>query len=163
MYKRLVALIGNIIAASAIIIAALIARQSVKRYREQRAIDRKEEVTKRQREEYERYLTAFWDVQRFAHTEHHQQALAIYQTARDNLLFYASDEGLLRVNKFHKYIVDRPTNDERDEDEVKTLYARMVIALRKDCYGKTDLTVDQIKPSNPSIERIDTPRRSVQS
>ncbi len=76
----------------------------------------------------------------------HSQVHAAYNLARDNISFYASDEGLRRINEFHKYIVDHPNNGDKDLDRVNTLYAAMIVALRRDCIGATDLTTDELKP-----------------
>lgn len=148
--------IAALITASGVVIAAFIAKQSLDSYRQQREadnenysrqkdIDRREEVAKRQREAYEQYFKAWWDTNRFAGTELHGEAKTIYQTARDNLFFYASDEGLRKVSDFHKYIVEHPTN--KDQETVEQLFAGMLLALRKDCYGETTLTVEKIKAS----------------
>lgn len=136
------------------IAAALIARESVQNYREQRKVDnenyrrqretdRREEVAKRQREAYEHYLEAWWNVNNLAGTEFHERAQAVYQTARDVLFFYASDEGLNRINDFHQYVVHTPTD--KYQDTVEDLLAKMMLTLRKDCYGETNLTLDEIK------------------
>ncbi len=157
IWFALIGLLGTIIAAGGVVTAALIAKQSVESYREQksidsenyrdqREIDRKEEVAKRQRTEYESYFELFWLLQRLTvGSEEHKATTAKYNSARDNLSFYASDKGLRRVNEFHKYIVDHPTAAEKNLDTIKTLYASMIIALREDCIGKTDLTLEEAK------------------
>lgn len=146
--------IAAIVAAIGVITAARIAKQSIEAYRKQKQadsenyrrqkeIDRREEVAKRQREAYEHYFKAWWDTNRYAGTELHGEAKAIYQNARDSLFFYASDEGLQKVNEFHRYIVNTPTN--KNQETVEDLLAAVLLALRKDCYGTTTLTVEDIK------------------
>ena len=150
-------IIAAFIAAIGVVIAAVIAKQGVESYREQkridaesyrqqREIDRREEVVKRQRAEYERYFELFWLLQRLVvDSEEHKVAHSAYEIARDHLSFYASDEGLRKVNKFHKYIVEHPVAADKDLDTIKTLYADMIIALRRDCLGETHLTVEELK------------------
>lgn len=151
-------IIAAIITALGVITAARIAKQSIEAYRKQKQadsenysrqkeIDRREEVVKRQRAEYERYFELFWTLQRLTPgSPEHGQIHAAYNLARDNISFYASDEGLRRIYEFHKYIVDHPNNGDKDLDRVKTLYAAMTIALRRDCIGATDITVEELKP-----------------
>jgi hypothetical protein len=150
-------ILAALITAGGIVVAAVIASQSIESYRKQKSvdnenhshqkeIDRKEEVAKRQRAEYERYFELFWLLETVkAGTEEHAAIFAEYQSVRDNLAFYTSDEGLRKVSEFHKYIVDHPKAEDKDLDVVKDLYASMILALRKDCYGETDLTAEQIR------------------
>jgi hypothetical protein len=152
---------GNVIAALiagiGVVTAAVIAKQGVESYREQkqidgenyrqqREIDRREELAKRQRAEYERYFELFWLLQNLAPgSEDHKAAHVQYNSARDNLSFYASDDGLNKVNEFHKYIVEHPTSEDKNLDTIKTLYAAMIIALRRDCIGETHLTIEELE------------------
>jgi len=157
LYAAWVAAIGSVIAAflaaGGVVTAALIAQQSVKSYREQKQIDnqnyrqqketdRREEIAKRQREAYEHYFQAWWDVNRYAGTELHSEALSLYQTARARLFFYASGERLKRVSNFHRYIVDHPIG--KDQGEVEGLFASMLFAVRKD-FVRTELSLEDIK------------------
>lgn len=146
----LIAVGGNItaalIAAIGIVSAAVVAKQGVENYRKQREIDRREEVAKRQRTEYERYFQLFWTLQALkVGSDEHAIIHSEYNSARDNLSFYASDEGLCKVNTFHKYIVEHPMSEDKDLDTVKALYAAMIIALRTDCIGETNLTIEELK------------------
>ncbi len=139
-------ILAAIIAAAGVVWAAKIAKQGIESYRDQKDIDREVELTERQRVEYERYFQLFWTLQYLKpDSEEHERVYTLYQSARDNLSFYASDEGLRRLNEFHKYMVDHPKSEDKDKNEIENLYARMSLVLRKDCFGETDLTLEEIK------------------
>lgn len=139
-------ILAAIITAGGVVGAAWIASQSIESYRKQKDVDREEAIAKRQREAYEHYFALFWALQPVLPASPEHVALTTqYQSARDNLSFYASDESLRKVSEFHKYIVQHSNNKDKDLDHIKNMYTSMILAMRRDCYGSTELTHDEVK------------------
>ena len=115
----------------------------VKGYREQKKLDREEDLVKRRQLEYERYLTAFGNAGRWKGVDDkiHAEAEAEYHEAHSNLLLVGSDEAIMAANEFHRYYVD---SDIVDPKEAKTRYARMIVAMRKDGFEESSLSVREI-------------------
>ncbi len=137
-----------IIAAGAIWAARTAAKLGVKGYREQKKQDREEELIKRRQLEYERYLTAFSNAGRWkgVDDEKHAEAEAEYHEAHSNLLLVGSDDAITAANKFHRYYVHAERVDPR---EVKMRYAAMIVAMRKDGFEETELSVREVAMNIP--------------
>ena len=147
------ALLGNAIVAVGTIVAALVAaliaaNRGVKVYEKQKRQDRNEDLIKRRQLEYERYLTAFTTAGRWkgVDDERHAEAEAVYHEAHDNLMLVGSDEAILAANAFHRYYVD---SEQLDPQEAKMRYARMLVAMRKDGFEETKLSVRGVAMNIP--------------
>jgi hypothetical protein len=102
------------------------------------------DLRKTRAEQYRKYFDAFWEVNYKAGTPEHPAAHADYQKALHNLYVVASDAVFLATTDFHRYIVQHPTAESKNLDEINSKYAAMVIAMRKDGFEKTKLSNTQI-------------------
>lgn len=138
--------IGTVVAA---LVAALIAaNRGIKIYEKQKRQDRKEDLIKRRQHEYERYLTAFTRAGRWkgVDDERHAEAESEYHEAHDTIMLVGSDEAIKAANAFHRYYVD---SERVDPKEAKMLYANMVVAMRKDGFEETGLSIQEVAKNIP--------------
>lgn len=78
--------------------------------------------------------------------ENHRSAELEYHKAHESMLPAASDNTLIAVNNFHRFYVEHTVVPPK---EAKILYARMIIAMRKDSFEQTSLTVKEIAMNIP--------------
>lgn len=78
--------------------------------------------------------------------ENRRRAEGEYYEAHDNLLPIGSDETILAVNNFHRHVADRERNDPLEH---KILYAKMLIAMRRDSFEETKLSVKEVAMNIP--------------
>lgn len=146
-------LLGDAIVAMGTIVAALVAaliaaNRGVKVYEKQKRQDRKEDLVKRRQDEYERYLTAFTRAGRWKDVddELHAGAEAEYHEAHDTIMLVGSDEAIAAANAFHRYYVD---SEHVDPKEAKMRYAQMLVAMRRDGFEETKLSVREVAMNIP--------------
>lgn len=78
--------------------------------------------------------------------EKHAEAEAEYHEAHSNLLPIGSDATIQAVNDFHRYFVSPGPSD---PSETKIRYAKMLIAMRRDSFEKTKLSVKGVAMNIP--------------
>ena len=142
-------LVGYLVALiTGIAVALIAANQAVKGYREQKILDRQEDLIRRRQQEYERYLGAFTQAGRWKGVDpiKHAEAEGEYHRAHDNLLLVASDDVVTAANVFHRYYVYTSSPDPK---ETKLRYAAMVVAMRKDGFEETTLSVKEVAMNIP--------------
>lgn len=151
-----VSLIGNGIAALGFIVAALIARQSIKNYRdqkkidresyiEQREIDRKNDLKKMRMEQYKQTIESVVDTIP-------DQVSADYLKMQLSLFVVASDEVLRRTGAVHEVLRKEssdPPTDPKKLQEIKASFTAMFRAMREDCFEATELSDEEISKLIP--------------
>jgi hypothetical protein len=162
-----VAIIGAIVTLVGIVLTAILTLRS---YRQQKHIDRKEYAAQKDTDRriemrnlrmkgYERYLTAYradTSLYDFGHeptldSPVKKKAVNEYWLAYSNLFQLASDPVLLAVAEFHKlaWMWDTELKDEAFNQEFKHLYAQMIILMRQDAFEGTGLTHDDVEKRLP--------------
>ena len=139
---------GLLVAGGALIAALVAARRGVQAYGEQKKQDREEELIRRRQSEYERYLTAFGRAGRSKGIDlnRHAEAQEEYHEAHANLLLVGSERVIEAANAFHRYYVHA---DPVDPKEMKLLYAKMVVEMRREVFEETKLSAVEVAKNIP--------------
>src|SRR5215211_3542124 len=131
----------------------------------QKHTDRKVELRNRRMQEYEHYLTAYrkfislydFDPVPADNSEDVIKAINEYWLAYSNLFHIASDSVLLAVSEFHNWAwIENPELTDETVGRFNTLYAQIIIEMRKDVSEKTELSKDVVEsrlPFNFSTKR----------
>ncbi len=138
-------LVQSGITATAILIAALVAAiLSVRTYRQQKTLDRKQE-------EYRRFIVAFdeanfWNIK--GETQKHMEAEARYHQSRLGLLLVGSKEVIDAASSFHDCYTS-PTPLHAKQDELFDRFAIVVAAMRSDGFDSAITTPEEVKKRIP--------------
>ena len=141
-------------------------REDSKNYVEQKRIDREVDLRKQRIEDYERYITAYqkdtslydFDPRPTETSEAKLQARSEYWVAYSNLFQIASDPVLRAASDFHKFWWEYDSTDEEQNEEIASLYAKMIMAMREDVSEKTNMTLEDIEGRVPFVF---TPSQSI--
>jgi hypothetical protein len=150
------AVVGGVIAAVITAFYQLFATLSA---RQSRQIDRAIELQNRRREAYQRYLAAYngysslYDLHPppAENSKERIEAVKEYWLAYGSLFQIASDPVLLAASDFHKlaWVYDTDLTGKGFEQEFKTLYASMIIEMRKDAFERTLLRKELVEARIP--------------
>lgn len=131
-----------------IVVALIVAAAGFFGYGRQKEADRRYDLVKLKQKEYERYLNAFQEASRWKGVDNdkHAEAESTYHNTQNYMLLHASEEVVKAVHAAHTYYVDSEVVDWRT---YKRLYAEMIIAMRKDGYTPTKLSVQEVAENIP--------------
>ncbi len=145
MKSEYIPLIQSGITATAVLVAALIAAYlSVRTYRQQKNLDRKQE-------EYRSYVATFEEANFWngkGDRQKHKEAEAKYHQARVGLLLVASEDVIDAAATFHNCYVS-PTPLQEKKEELFNTFAAMIAAMRKDGFDKAITTPEEVKKRIP--------------
>jgi hypothetical protein len=150
------AVVGGVIAAIITAMYQLFATMSA---RQSQQIDRMIELQNRRRDAYQRYLAAFNGYSSLfdlypppaESSKERIEAVKEYWLAYGSLFQIASDPVLLAASDFHKvaWVNDTDLTGEAYDQEFKTLYATMIIEMRKDAFERTELSQKLVEERIP--------------
>jgi hypothetical protein len=135
-------------AAGTVVAAVILAVAGIVGYRQQKEADRKHELIQHRQDEYQAYLLAFQQASRWKGVDpwKHAEAEALYHDTHNNMLLTASDEVINAANAAHNYYTE---SDQVDWRKYKKLYAEMIIAMRKDGFERTNLSLGEVAKNIP--------------
>jgi hypothetical protein len=108
----------------------------------QKAIDRKNALIELRRKTYQDFIDSFYD------TSFHgtKESLSHFNKCAARLVIIGSDEVTKKVGIWRKYMEDTSPNSAhtRDTKLSKRLMAEFIISMRRDCFEKSDLGIEQV-------------------
>ena len=133
---------GPIIVASVSIVGAVFV------YSYQRKVDRQNALIEMRRTAYRDFLKAFFEMSD-APNRIEEIRRAYYQSEID-LMIVGSDSVIKAVGKLSNYYAKTNENRfNRDVSEIRILVAEICCEMRRDCFERTALTLDEIKAIVP--------------
>lgn len=112
-------------------------------YGNQKRLDRRSALIEKKREAYERYLRAYL----FTDTKDRFEEL---NYSRLNAALLASDGVLRAIGSLDQYAIETSGSDTaRDMERFTQLYAEVVMAMRKDGFEKTRLSLPELRRALP--------------
>jgi len=122
-----------------VLIAALTAAGGVGSYLLQKRADRRHQLIEMRRAAYRAYIDAFMDQ---ISPENDTKTQVALQKREMDLFLVASDPVLAAVGSFSRYGVDtsRGSGKARDITQYKTLLSALLLAMRNDCFEKSQLS-----------------------
>jgi hypothetical protein len=135
-------------------------------YRKQKGEDLRTDQMRRKEEAYVRFLTCFGKakMQPLApdgeprDPAKREKAEEEYYSAYNDMLLLASENVLERAIVFHQEVV-KPRDSKPDETDAKAAYAKLISAMRTDCFERTTskLTDDELRGMLPfDLEHLPT-------
>lgn len=125
-------------------IAFVAAAAALLGYSHQKRLDRRNDLVTRRREAYSALLRVFTKIV----TANSPDVQHEYHLCRADIYLIGSDRVVEEVRNLHDMIaVDGSTRS--GAAEKLDAYARVVFAMRRDCFERTRLTVDQLKKLSP--------------
>jgi hypothetical protein len=108
----------------------------------QKAIDRKNALIELRRKTYQDFIDSFFDTT-FHGTE---ESLSQFNKCAARLVIIGSDEVAKKVGTWKKYMADTSPGGAcaRDMKMSKRLMAEFIISMRRDCFERSDLGIEQV-------------------
>ncbi len=128
-----------------IIAAIILVTGGAGAYGWQKWVDRKNALIEIRRSIYQEVLAAF-STQLLSPSSENLVALGIY---RSKLFLVASDEVVKTLGNFFELAIQNNNVSDPDVKIVMSAFAKMIIAMRKDCFEKTNLSEKEIILSSP--------------
>lgn len=108
-------------------------------YGRQKRIDRREELIRKRREIYAKFLVA---LQSFAQV-HSDQAQLDYSLTKAEIQVYGSDKVVMAQSRLST-LLEKVGRTPEDGPRTINAYAELVHSMREDCYESTRLSVDEL-------------------
>ena len=155
-------IVAIISAASAIVVAALTALFSLRSYRNQKVVDREEELRKDRAKAYLGYLSAYAETEKWrggggvakeGKEKEFGESLLNYNKSYSALFNIAVDPVIRPTCSFHEYVFVESHGDLPWEEwlgEWKHRHAAMLVAMRQDAFVQgTDITAEELAERLP--------------
>ena len=113
-------------------------------YTYQKSVDRKNSLVETRRTLYRNYMSYLIR----SITDRSVELHTSYDAVMLELTIVGTDDVIFAVGEFNQY-ANRVSQEDRDNEHMKSLIAKIVLCMRKDCFSKTELDLDTIRATLP--------------
>jgi hypothetical protein len=113
-------------------------------YSRQKKVELEKSLVETRRTLYRNFLTSLT----FSISDRTPEAHTKYLTASAELNVVATDDVLFAIGEFQQY-ANRTPIENRDNDTMKALIAKIVLRMRKDCFERSKLDINTAKELLP--------------
>ncbi len=163
-------IVAIISAASAVAVAVLTALFGLRSYRNQKDVDREEELRKERAKAYAAYLSTYAETERWRSIPKKQEefgkALLTYSQNYSALFNIAGDKVIRPTSSFHEFVFVERHGDwayDRWLAQWKLRHAAMLVAMREDAFvQETDIAAEELAERLPWYTDWDIAEKSQQ-